>query len=248
MSLIDQLKIWLLDLRASWVMWLLIALFAVALVIIVERALLFAALKENIRTLTFDLEGLLRARSYPLAAERMTAQRKPASAVVAVGLRYADLGAAAAEKAMEGAVGLEKLRLERGLAYVGTLGNNAPFVGLLGTVIGIIEAFEALGHADASQMSAGAGLAPQAIMSGIAEALVSTAVGLFIALPSVAAFNYFQRCIQGMLTNVRALSSVLLAHLAAAEVNPAARSPAPLSPPKAEPAALARPGPAPGRS
>ena len=91
---------------------------------------------------------------------------------------------------------------------------HAPFLGLLGTVIGVIEAFEILGRPQAAATAAAAsGLAPQAIMSSIAEALIATAVGLFVAIPAVAAYNYFQRRIQGIGANTEALSNVLLAHL-----------------------------------
>src|SRR5208283_4247536 len=121
-------------------------------------------------------------------------------------------------KAIGGALALERTRMERGLAFLGTLGNNAPFVGLLGTVIGIIEAFEVLGRTEGAGATGGA-LAPQAIMGSISEALVATAVGLAVAIPAVAAFNYFQRRIQSTLANTEALSKVLLAHLNA-EVAP----------------------------
>ena len=77
----------------------------------------------------------------------------------------------------------ERLRYERGLAFLGTLGNNAPFVGLFGTVLGIIRAF----HDLAGNSLQGS----QAVMAGIAEALVATAVGLLVALPAVATYNAF---------------------------------------------------------
>jgi biopolymer transport protein ExbB len=110
------------------------------------------------------------------------------------------------------------MRLERGLAFLGTLGNNAPFVGLLGTVIGVIESFEVLGTNPTSGVAA-----QQQVMAGIAEALVSTAVGLFVAIPAVAAFNYFQRRIQSVMTNAEALTDILLAHLSAEEPVPNAQ-------------------------
>lgn len=116
---------------------------------------------------------------------------------------------------MSGAAALQRLKLERGLAYLGTLGNNAPFIGLFGTVIGVVQAFEALGDqkvveaaAEAAQMSA-----PQEVMAAIAEALVATAVGLAVAIPAVAMYNVFQRQARGILANTDALSRVLIAHL-----------------------------------
>jgi len=125
---------------------------------------------------------------------------------------------------MAGAKALQKLKLERRLAYLGTLGNNAPFVGLFGTVIGVVQAFEALGRQDAAVAvtEAARGMAaPQEVMAAIAEALVATAVGLFVAIPAVAMYNVFQRRVRAILARTDALSSVLLAHLVAG--GPAAR-------------------------
>ena len=90
---------------------------------------------------------------------------------------------------VSGTVARSRIEYERRLAFLGTLGNNAPFVGLFGTVLGIIRAFADLaGNPDA----AGSGT----VMAGISEALVATAVGLFVALPAVVAYNFFQRALR----------------------------------------------------
>ena len=81
--------------------------------------------------------------------------------------------------------------MERNLAFLGTVGNNAPFVGLLGTVIGIIRAFAAL---DQDNLDA-----TGAVMAEVGEALVATAIGLLVALPAVVFYNYYQRVIRGRL-------------------------------------------------
>jgi biopolymer transport protein ExbB len=128
------------------------------------------------------------------------------AAVVVAGLIEAPRGAAAAREAMAGAVAIQRIRLERRLAFLGTLGNNAPFIGLLGTVIGIVMAFEELGKM-------GANAAAGTVMSSIAEALVATAIGLAVAIPAVASFNYFQRRIKSIAGSTEALTRVLLAHL-----------------------------------
>lgn len=216
MSIVEHLKHVLLDLRAAWVMWILLGLSVASVLLIAERAIFFRSLRDDVRALARELDALLRAGRYREAIERMSRSPSPEAAAVLAGLRNADLGPLAAEKAIGGALALERTRMERGLAFLGTLGNNAPFVGLLGTVIGIIEAFELLGRTEGAGASGGA-LAPQAIMSSIAEALVATAVGLFVAIPAVAAFNYFQRKIANALARSEALTSVLLAHLNAEE-------------------------------
>jgi biopolymer transport protein ExbB len=95
--------------------------------------------------------------------------------------------------------------LERRVALLGTLGNNAPFIGLFGTVLGIIRAF----HDLASDTQGGA----QTVMAGISEALVATAVGLMVAIPAVMAFNYFMRRARGHVTQADTVAHIILAEL-----------------------------------
>jgi biopolymer transport protein ExbB len=230
--LVDLLKHALLDLKASWVMWILLVLSVVDLIIIGERAMFLFWVRDDVGKLSDDLDKRLREGKVREALEGLEKSPSSEAAVVVAGLRHADLGPVAAEKSMIGASALQRVRLERGLAVLGTVGNNAPFLGLLGTVIGVIEAFEILGRPQAATTAAAAsGLAPQAIMSSIAEALIATAIGLFVAIPAVAAYNYFQRRIQGIGANTEALSNVLLAHLnaegPALEVPPANELPLP---------------------
>jgi len=104
---------------------------------------------------------------------------------------------------MAGAKARLRVDLERNLGVLGTLGNNAPFIGLFGTVLGIIKAF-----ADLSRNSGGGAAA---VMSGISEALVSTAVGLMVAIPAVIAFNFFQGKVRKTLARVDAVAHTLLA-------------------------------------
>jgi len=96
----------------------------------------------------------------------------------------------------------ERMELERFLGILGTLGNSAPFIGLLGTVIGIIRAFKLLEVAE----SAG----PTAIMVGIAEALVATALGLIVAVPCVIVFNLFQERIKNISIQMEIASKELM--------------------------------------
>jgi biopolymer transport protein ExbB/TolQ len=97
---------------------------------------------------------------------------------------------------------LERTRLEKGLTVLATLGSNAPFIGLFGTVLGIIQAFGALG----AQQNQAAD-----IMVGISEALIATAVGLFVAIPAVVGFNFFSRRLRVLLVNSEALKDLVLA-------------------------------------
>lgn len=98
---------------------------------------------------------------------------------------------------------------ERYLAFLGTLGNNAPFVGLFGTVIGIIKAFANLAVGAAEGKAAGSSV----VMAGISEALVATAVGIFVAIPAVVAFNGYNRWLKTIVARTNALGHAVIAHL-----------------------------------
>jgi biopolymer transport protein ExbB/TolQ len=214
MHLVEWLQRIMVGFGAAWVMWLMLALSVVSVAIILERAWFFWSLRDDLVVLAKELRTSL-DDSIDAARKRMDASPSAEAAVVSAGLSMAHRGHAAAEEAMAGALALQRMRLERRLAYLGTLGNNAPFIGLFGTVIGVIGAFAALGEAAKTPVAQATSqaLAPQAVMSSIAEALVATAVGLAVAIPAVAANNTFQRLIKSTLANTEALSRVLLAHL-----------------------------------
>jgi biopolymer transport protein ExbB len=216
MNLIEWLQRIMVGFGAAWVMWLMIGLSVISVAIILERAWFFWSLRDDLVVLARDLRTSLQD-SIEAAQKRMSASPSAEAAVVSAGLAEAHRGPKSAEEAMSSAVAIQKMKLERRLAYLGTLGNNAPFIGLFGTVIGVVGAFDALGRAAEKPMAAAnaaaQSMAPQAVMSSIAEALVATAVGLAVAIPAVAANNYFQRMLRSTLANTDALTHVLLAHL-----------------------------------
>jgi biopolymer transport protein ExbB len=156
-----------------------------------------------------DLAAYLSARDFVGARARFSSSRSAEAAVVVAGLGQALRGPEAAAEAMAGAMTRQRLKLEHRLSFLGTLGNNAPFIGLLGTVVGIVMAFDRLGEGRADGQQA----VPTEVMSSIAEALVATAIGLAVAIPAVAAFNHFQRRIKVISANADALTKLLLAHL-----------------------------------
>jgi biopolymer transport protein ExbB len=216
-------------LGAGWVLWLMFALSVVSLAIMLERAWLFWSLRDDVAGLMRDLGRILRTGDMAAARQRLEQSPSAEAAVVVAGVVEAEHGADAAEEAMAGAAALQKNKLEKWLAYLGTLGNNAPFIGLLGTVIGIVGAFEEFGKGPAQAVAGAATAGPsEAVMRNIAEALVTTAVGLVVAIPAVAAFNMFQRIVKTTLSNTDALGHVLLAHLRSDEVvgPPETKSPA----------------------
>jgi biopolymer transport protein TolQ len=102
------------------------------------------------------------------------------------------LGPNAVEEKMQIALSEQRLQLEKNLGWLGTMGNTAPLIGLLGTVWGIMRAFHDMAHTG----SAG----PSVVAAGIAEALFTTAAGLLVAVPAVMLYNHFLRRITVMLT------------------------------------------------
>lgn len=99
---------------------------------------------------------------------------------------------------------IEKPGLEKNLNLLGTIASNAPYVGLLGTVMGIMKAFNDLANAP--------GQGNEVVMAGIAHALVSTAIGLAVAIPAVVAFNFFQKKVALVLNNVDAARDLCLVY------------------------------------
>jgi len=225
-SLIDRVKSAMVGLGTGWVLVLMLLLSVISLAIMLERAWLYWSLRDDIDELMRDLGKLLRAGDLEGARRRLEASRSAEAAVVVAGLVEADRGVEAAQEAMEGASALQRLKLEKRLAFLGTLGNNAPFIGLLGTVIGIVAAFDELSKVKMAASAGATQLAPEAVMGRISEALVATAIGILIAIPAVAAFNAFQRIVKGMLGNTDALGHLLLAHLKAVPLPAAAAAPA----------------------
>ena len=215
---------------AEWVMWLLIALSVFSIAIMFERGVFYRKLRDDLEKLAEELRDLLRRDDFDGARERLSKSPSPAATIALAGINEADRGADAADEAMQGASARARMSLERNLAFLATVGNNAPFVGLLGTVIGIIQAFDALkvtqtsaSGANAANSAAQAAAALGAtgrVMGTIAEALVATAIGLVVAIPAVAGFNFFQRRVRGILSSGDTLTHVVLAHLRAVPAVP----------------------------
>jgi biopolymer transport protein ExbB len=218
MNAVEGVKVLLINSGAGWVIWLLGALSVATLAVALERWIFFRGQSCE----PTGLARLLDVRLSQGAVEETAAElsRSPAVAarVAAAGLRLARLGTESAERAMDSAVALERRLLERRLAFVGTVGNNAPFIGLFGTVIGVIHAFEELGHGVPGHGGAGAAAAAgasQTVMTALAEALVATAIGIAVALPAIAFYNALQRRVTLLLEETDAITSLVLAYLSA---------------------------------
>jgi biopolymer transport protein ExbB len=119
-------------------------------------------------------------------------------------LRHArEKGTAGIEEIFSSFVAIERPALDRYLGFLATVGSNAPFIGLLGTVFGIMDAFRAL-----SQSQGDANV----VMAGISQALIATAAGLMVAIPAVIAYNYFQKKVKAVILNLNSVRDLTLAY------------------------------------
>jgi biopolymer transport protein ExbB len=164
-------------------MWWLLTIAIVGLVFIIERMITLSRAKVNTRKLIGTVITTLRTEGVQAAAEECQKWRGPIAAILYSGLQKADRGDEAIEKAIGTAGVIEMSFLERGLVWVSSVTTIAPLVGFLGTVSGMINAFEAIAQAD--QVNA------KLVASGISEALITTATGLTIAIPATLGYNYF---------------------------------------------------------
>ena len=191
--------------RAAWVLWLLIALSVGSVALMFERAAFYRKRRLDVGPVRRDLDLALTNHDYQAAAKLLERFDTLETNVVLEGLRHHAEGPEAVEDRMTGAMAKEKELYDAHLDILATLASNAPFVGLFGTVLGIIRAF--------NDLAGNPHDASTAVMRGVAEALVATAVGLLVAIPSVIAFNLFKRRVRAAMNNAQLLSRMLLANL-----------------------------------
>ncbi len=191
-------------LGTEWVLWLLIILSIVSVAIIIERTIFFYKISLDMVAFTDQLTKHLEANDWQ--GVTTLCEKSPALACQTVlrGVEAKARGNHAMEETMTGYMIGQRQKLDHGLMVLGTLGNNAPFIGLFGTVLGIIIAFRDL----ALNPQGGAAV----VMRGISEALIATAVGLIVAIPAVIAYNFFQRLVKRQISGAEAISRLVLSH------------------------------------
>lgn len=210
-------------LGAEWVMWLLLAMGFLCVVIVFERLVLFMSTRVDVTKTARQLVRLLGAGKVSEAQQLVKAGKALEERVVADALSLYDEGPDAVEEVMQASMIRERQRYERYLSYLGTVGSNGPFIGLLGTVIGVILAFAELGRNPKGGL--------EVVGPGISEALVATAVGLLVAIPALMSFNWLKAMLKKRVSNADFLCHILVAQLkkkrlpvlpeAEAEVTPA---------------------------
>ncbi|MEA2624164.1 MAG: biopolymer transport protein ExbB [Candidatus Binatota bacterium] len=197
-------------LGGDWVLWILILASIVSVTVIIERALYFWRNRTPIERFLTALTERMRGEDVKGATALADVTGGAEARIAKVGLNHFSEGDEVVEDFMISQKVAERLRFERYLMILGTMGNNAPFIGLFGTVLGIIKAFH-----DLSMMGGNTGSAT-AVMGGISEALVATAMGLLVAIPAVIAYNYFNKKVREFAANAETIERMILAHLRSA--------------------------------
>jgi biopolymer transport protein ExbB/TolQ len=193
------------QLGAEWVMWLLLAMGFIAAVLVFERIYLYMSTQVNVTRLARQLLELLSAGRLDKAQELVRKGRAIEERVISDALALYTEGPDAVEEIVQASLIKERQRYERSLSYLGTVGSNAPFIGLLGTVIGVILAFAELGRNPKGGL--------EVVGPGISEALVATAVGLVVAIPSLICFNWMKGLLKKRLSNSDFLARIVVTQL-----------------------------------
>ncbi len=191
--------------QAEWVLYLLIGLSILSVAVMVERGIFYLRRRVDVESVREELIVFLDDGDLDGAVRYLGGFDSLQTNAVLHGLRDSRLGPDSVEDLIAGKLTAERLQYESRLNILATIGSNAPFIGLFGTVLGIIRAFRDLA-VDSSDASA-------AVMSGVSEALVATAVGLVVAIPAVVAYNLFKSQVKGRVSGAQFLSRTVLAFL-----------------------------------
>jgi biopolymer transport protein ExbB/TolQ len=204
-NVLMQKLVFVASVTSQAVLYVLAALSVLSIGVIVERWWFFFRRRDNLENLADGLRAALDKEDVAGARKLLAASPSVEAAIVGEAMSWYDRGPDAVEQIIPKATRLRRKSFEGGLLFLGTLGNNAPFIGLFGTVLGIVTSFRELGNNSVGAMGN--------VMSGIAEALICTAVGILVALPAVIYYNVFQKKGGDIEEQAAALGNVVLASM-----------------------------------
>lgn len=185
-------------------LWILVALSVFSIAFILERWLSLRKVKAKTIEFSRRMQETLQANSLDDVEELSKDRESLQGRALSYGLRHIKAnGADGLEEIFNSYALLERPKLEKYLNFLATVGSNAPFIGLLGTVFGIMDAFRGLASSQGEATL---------VMLGIAKALVATAAGLIVAIPAVIAYNYFQRQVKATLQSMESVKDICLAY------------------------------------
>ena len=194
--------------RSEWVLWLLLGLSLLSVAVMVERWFFYRRHKIDFEAVKDEFAKSLDKGDFDAAAKLLAKHDSLETNVTLAGLRGYEKGPESVEDLIAGALSRGKSEYERRLSILATLASNSPYIGLFGTVLGIVRSFK--------EMSKDIANASSGVMAGIAEALIATAVGLLVAIPAVVAYNVFKGMVKDAVTNTDGLTRVLMAELKSA--------------------------------
>lgn len=190
---------------AESILWLLLVLSVISIGLILERWLTLRSISSRSRRIKARMREALQSNNLDELEDLSKDRDSLEGRALAYGLRHVkETGTNGLPEIFNSFALLERPSLERSLNFLATIGSNAPFIGLLGTVLGIMKAFR--------DLSQNASTGNEAVMLGIAEALVSTAVGLVVAIPAVIAYNSFARQVRQALQSLETVRELCLAY------------------------------------
>ena len=195
------------------VLFLLVGLSIYSLALIWERWMVYNRTFSGMEDLLHKIHALLRAGELKQISELCARSKNPAGDIVHKVIAHYGSPLEKRELA-EKAVEWHVSRMGKSLTAIATIGSISPFIGLFGTVVGVIRAFRDL------SMYAGAG--PSVVAMGIAEALVNTAAGLFVAVPAIVAYNYFAHKANDFSSEMNWITEQVIDHASPRELNRAA--------------------------
>ena len=198
----NAMKIFDLFLKGGIIMWPILILFAISLGFSIERYLIFRKAKIGKKQITLDLENAIKEKNISKIKTMCKETDHAMGRVIGRGIQSVDYGIERVEKSLSVAGSIEVSSLERGLNLISAIGNIAPMLGFLGTVYGMIKAFNSIAAAD--QISA------TLVAGGISVALFTTFAGLAVAIPTLLLYNYFVHQIDGFVSDIERLSSDII--------------------------------------
>lgn len=190
---------------AEAILWILLILSVVSIGLILERWLTLRSVSSRSKRIKVRMREALQSNNLDELEDLSKDRDSLEGRALAYGIRHVkETGTNGLSEIFNSFALLERPALERSLSFLATIGSNAPFVGLLGTVLGIMKAFR--------DLSQNASSGNEAVMLGIAEALVATAVGLIVAIPAVIAYNSFARQVRAALQSLETVRELCLAY------------------------------------
>ena len=195
--------IWEIIQTGGFTMYILLFCSLLSVTIFLERIIYYRRLSRTKRTeFMTKVKRALKGGNIERAMEICNEIYTPFANVIYSGLELHDRQGKEISNAMEREITVETTKLERYIGIVGTIGNTAVYIGLFGTVLGIIRAFHDIASAGAGGMSI--------VIGGVAEALVCTATGLLVAIPAVIVFNYFTKRVEHFINDMELCASELM--------------------------------------